>query len=110
MKLKEIVNQLELEIVVEGNLDAQVTGGYACDLLSNVMANANKGDLWLTIQGHQNIVAVSLLVEAAGIIVVEDFEIDEETIEKALEKEVTILRSTMSTYELAGQLYKLGVE
>ncbi|GAB6099104.1 hypothetical protein JCM16358_09830 [Halanaerocella petrolearia] len=110
MKLNKIIEELKLEVVVEGDLDREVTGGYVCDLLSNVMAQAQAGDLWFTIQGHQNIVAISLLVEVAAIVVVEDLEIDEDAIARAKEKGVTILQSSQSSYELAGQLYQLGIE
>ena len=110
MKIREVVDSLELEEVVTGDLEVKVRGGYAGDLLSNVMAKAKAGDLWFTIQGHQNIVAVALLVETAGIVVAEDVEIDEETISRAQEKGINLFKSSQSTYKLCGRLYQLGIE
>ncbi|MGQ9489488.1 MAG: serine kinase [Anaerolineae bacterium] len=73
MKLAEIVDRLALQVCAGAAqmADREVTGGYACDLLSYVMANAKAGDLWITIQGHPNIVAVATLVGLAGIVLVE---------------------------------------
>ncbi len=40
------------------------------DLLSDVYAGAKEGDLWITLQLHQNIVAVAFLNNLAGIVIV----------------------------------------
>ena len=37
------------------------------DLLSDVMANAPDGCIWLTVQTHQNIVPVAVLHEMAAV-------------------------------------------
>ena len=39
----------------------EVRGGYASDLLSDVMANAQDADAWITMQKHVNTVAVAQL-------------------------------------------------
>ena len=107
MKLKKIINKLDLEVIVESSLGVEVQGGYCGDLLSNVMAKANKGDLWFTVQSHQNVIAVALLTEVAAVVVAEDFEIEEKAVKRAEEKGVNLLRSDMDSYQLAGKLYKL---
>mgnify|MGYP006284551863 CR=1 FL=1 len=110
MIVKEIVNKLDLEVVVESSLQKEVSGGYSGDLLSNVMARAKKGDIWLTVQSHQNVIAVALLTEVAAVVVVEDFEVDEKAKERAREKGVNILRSELSAYELSAMIYNLGIK
>lgn len=110
MKIKEVAEELELKAVVEGNLEKEVTGGHIGDLLSNVMSHAEAGDLWVTIQGHQNVAAIALLTEVAGVVVAEGLTIDEETITKAEDKGINLYRSELSSYELAGQLYELGIK
>jgi len=52
-----------------GGLDNDVKCGYASDLLSDVMAHAGEGDIWVTVQAHQNIVAVATLAELSAVIV-----------------------------------------
>lgn len=109
MNVKELVEKFELEVLAEGNMEQEITGGYVGDLLSNVMARAEAGQVWLTIQGHQNTAAVALLTEVAAVIVVEDFDVEEKTIVKGKEKGINILRTSKPAYEMAGKLYQLGL-
>jgi len=110
MKLSEIIEKLQLEIRTGVNrVDADVTRGYASDLMSDVMANGNEGDLWVTLQIHQNIVAVAVMRSLAGIILVNGREPDEETIKKAEAEDIPIMISTLPTFELVGKLFEMGI-
>jgi hypothetical protein len=110
MQLEEIVHRLALDVqAAPDRLEVEVTGGYACDLLSYVMANGRAGDLWLTIQGHPNIVAVASLIGLAGIVVVEDAKVDAVTLEKAAQEGIPLMVTHESAYTIAGRLYELGV-
>ena len=45
MKIKDIVKKLDLQVLSgQELLERQVTGGYTGDLLSDVLANAKKGE------------------------------------------------------------------
>lgn len=110
MKIKKVAEELELETVVTGDQDLEVTGAHVGDLLSNVMSRAEAGDLWVTIQGHQNVAAIAVLTEVAGVVVAEGLSIDEDTIAKAEEKGINLYQSKLSSYKLAGKLYQLGIE
>jgi hypothetical protein len=71
MELKEVVDKLGLKPASAlSRLSQECTGGYVSDLLSDVMANAQSGDVWVTLQVHQNIVAVAALKELAAIIII----------------------------------------
>jgi serine kinase of HPr protein (carbohydrate metabolism regulator) len=108
MKIKEIIEKLQLKTLTgHDKLDTEVTGGYASDLLSDVIANSREGNLWITLQTHQNIIAVAKLKDLAGIIIVNNREPDEETLQKAKEENVPILCSQEMAYEVAGKLYEL---
>jgi serine kinase of HPr protein (carbohydrate metabolism regulator) len=110
MKLKEIVKKLKLSVRCgENNLDRDVTGGCASDMLSNVIAYSKKGDVWTTIQIHANIVAVAVLKELAAIIIVQGREPADDTIQKAKEENIPLLVSKLSAYEVVGKMYELGV-
>ena len=110
MKVKEIVKDLNLEVAAgEKGLDREITGGYCGDLLSDVMANATSGDLWFTIQSHQNIVAVVVLKDLSAILLVNDRQPDEDTIAKAEEEGVPILLSPLSAFSLAGRVHEMGI-
>lgn len=110
MKLSEIAGQLALEVKAGAEkLDVEVTGGYVCDLLSYVMANGKAGDLWITIQGHPNVVAVASLINLAGVVVVEGAKIEPATMAKAEQEGIPLLATNETAYNVAGKLYALGV-
>ena len=72
MRVDEVVRELSLGVLAgTERLDLEVTGAYAGDLLSRVMAGARPGNLWVTVQAHPNVVAVGVLGELAGVIVAE---------------------------------------
>ncbi len=110
MKLTELIQKLNLSVrSAKGNLEREVTGGYASDLLSDVLANSKEGNIWITLQIHQNIVGVASLIDHAGIILVNSREPEPETLEKAEAEKIPIMVSEMPTFELIGMLYSLGV-
>ena len=110
MKLTELIQKLNLSVrSAKAGLDREVTGGYASDLLSDVIANGKEGDIWITLQIHHNIVAVASMKDLAGIILVNGREPEQETIEKAEAENLVIMVTEMPTFELVGRLYSLGV-
>jgi len=110
MTLAEIANEFGLRIRTgEDRLREEVTGGYAGDLLSDVIAHSRKGNVWLTIQTHPNIVAVASMKELAGIILTGGREPDPETLRKAEEESIPLLVSSLFAFELAGRLYQRGI-
>ena len=109
IKLTRIVSELDLGVIVAHNLDKVVSGGYASDLLSDVIANSKKDNIWITLQTHQNIVAVAALKELVGIIIVNGRTPEDETIKKAKQEKITILTTKLPAFEVVGKLYKIGV-
>ena len=108
MILKDVIHQLGLEILVESpRLEERVRGGYTSDLLSDVIGRAREGELWITLQTHQNIVAVAKLKEIAGIIIVGGRRPEPETLEKAGKENVAILRTDDPAYIISGRLFSL---
>jgi len=77
--------------------------------LSCVLAKAQKGNLWVTLQAHPNIVAVATLLELAGVVVTEGRELDPSTVKKANEKGLPIFTTSHATFTIVGELAKLGV-
>jgi hypothetical protein len=110
MTLQEIIYQLNLRLLTQPKDFEQIvpTGGYAADLLSCVMAGAQRRAIWVTLQAHLNIVAVAALLELSAVIITEGATPDPETIIKANEEEVTLLATDKSTFYVTGRLWELG--
>ncbi len=110
MKLRDIVQALSLTVESGANsLDMDVTGGYAADLLSCAMAGAHRGNLWVTLQGHLNVVAIATLGELAGVIVAEGKPIAPDALAKAREEQLPILTTPLTTFQVVGRLWELGL-
>lgn len=108
MKTAEIISKLNLRIISgENGLDREITGGYASDLLSDVIGNAKEGNVWITLQAHQNIVAVASLKELAAVIIVKGIKAAEETIRRSNEEGIPVLLSDEDTFTVTGRLYEL---
>ena len=110
MKLVDLVNALDLDVrSTPGKLDSEVAGGYVSDLLSDVLAHARRGDVWITLQVHQNVVAVASMKDLAGIVLVGGREPEEDTLRKAESEGIPIAVSNLPAFELVGRLYGLGL-
>lgn len=111
MIIREIAEALDLTVAAgEQGLDREITGGYAADLLSCVMAGAAAGNVWVTLQAHPNVVAVADLLGLAGVIITEDTPVDEATLSRAEERGIPVLRTRESTYCVVVRLAQQGID
>ncbi|MEW5693729.1 MAG: DRTGG domain-containing protein [Candidatus Hydrogenedentota bacterium] len=110
MKLKNIVENLKLNVIAgDSLLDREVSGGYVSDMLSDVIAHSSKGDLWVTLQTHLNIIAVASMKELSAILIVNNRRPDEETLKKAVDEKIPVLNTEMNAFQVVGKLYQLGI-
>lgn len=108
MKISDIITRLDLKVISGHNgLSNEVTGGYVSDLLSDVMGNAKEGQVWITLQTHQNIIAVGSLKDISAVIIVKSFVPETDTIEKSNIENIPLLSTEMDTFNIAGRLFEL---
>lgn len=110
MKVSELVKTLNLTVFAgEQGLENEIAGGYVSDLLSDVMGHAAEGDVWITLQTHQNVIAVASLRDLAAVILVKGFEPDEDSVQHANDEGIPLLGTNLSTFEITGKIYNLLV-
>ena len=112
MKLTDIVQQLQLtnltpDIQLQESID--VSSGHASDLLSDVIANAPTDSVLVTIQVHMNVIAVALHADVAAVIFASGMEPDDAVKKRATLEKLPLFSSGKSTFDIAGQLYTLGL-
>ena len=106
-QLREI---LDAGYATAGSFDEkEVTCGYSCDLLSWVMAHGSPGTAWITVQTHLNVIAVAVLMEFSCIILPEDIEMEEDSLKKAQNEGVPVLKSQKTAYQLCGEMALAGI-
>ncbi|MDR2834831.1 MAG: serine kinase [Bacteroidales bacterium] len=107
MKLSEIIEKLNLQVIVNYTKDIEVNDAYVSDLLSDVMGNSKAGQIWITMQTHKNVAGIASLKDLAAIIIISNGKPEEDVINFAKDEEVCILSTTDACFEVAGKLYKL---
>ncbi len=110
MTVRELSSKLDLAVKAgSARLDREVTGGYASDLLSDVMANAREGNVWVTLHRHPNVVAVAVNGGLAAVVLVNGREPEETTREKAEQERIPVLVSRLPAFELVGRMHARGI-
>ena len=101
MKLSELINKIPMEVCSCSDClkSTEFSGGVCSDLLSYVMANAKEGNIWVTIQTHQNTVAVAKLLGLAAIVVAGGVGPEAATLAKAESEGVVILQTSDSAFD-----------
>ncbi len=108
MTIQELIDKVGLKPLCKFE-NRTVEGVYISDMVSDVMAGAKSGDLWLTIQTHKSIVPAANLVDVSAVVITGGKEVPAETVEFAGKHDIALLSSAMPTFVLVGKLYELGV-
>ncbi|MCL2705628.1 MAG: iron-sulfur binding hydrogenase [Spirochaetaceae bacterium] len=107
MKLADLIAKTGYSVVFEGNNDAQITAGYAGDLLSDVMANAASDSALITIQAHKNTIAVASLAGIRVIVLCNGRTAPEDMIEAAKGESVAILATDKNQFIVSAEISEL---
>jgi hypothetical protein len=107
MTIREAAGALGAEIVQAEFDDADLSGAYTSDLLSDVMANAKDGGALITIQAHKNTVAVATLVNITCIIICNKRPLPEDMLASAKDEGIAVLLTKENQYTVSGKLWEL---
>lgn len=107
MTVRELMEKINIQLIAgEEGLDEEIKGGYIGDLLSFVMAHAREKEVWITIQGHINAIAVAVMVGASAVILAEGVVADETMIIKANQEGIPLFTTEISSFDLVVQMSK----
>lgn len=102
MTVAQLLNNLDVKLLSGKNgLNKKITGFYIGDMLSWVMAKAEEGQAWITIQTNINVVAVGVMTDISCIIIADNAEVPPDTLIKAEEEDIPILQTSLSAYQIA---------
>ncbi|KAF0234213.1 MAG: hypothetical protein FD181_3706 [Prolixibacteraceae bacterium] len=106
MKVSELVEKLGLKVYSgKTGLEKEISGGYVSDLLSDVMGFASENQIWITLQTHQNVIAIASLKDLAAVILVKGLQPAGDTLQHSEEEGIPLLGTEMAAFEIAGKLY-----
>ncbi len=107
MKVAQAAEKLGMNILTLPCPDREINGGYVGDLLSWVMGRVSEDNAWITIMSNINIVAVASLADVACVILAEGVSVDEDVLSTAKAKNVNILSSELSAFDLCIKIAEL---
>jgi predicted transcriptional regulator len=108
MTTQELIEKASLKALSKFE-NRDVAGVYISDMVSDVMAGAKSGNLWLTIQTHKSIVPAANLVDVSAIVITGGKQVPADTVELASKYNIAILWSELPTFQLVGKLCELGL-
>ncbi len=108
MTVKELCEKCSFEPVFLGeNENRNVSGAYACDLLSWVIGRAQEDAVLVTVMTNVNVVAVAAMADLSCIVLTEGVKLDANALEKAKQNEIPVISSGKTTYETCVILSKV---
>ena len=110
MTIRQCTEALEAELLVEGNPEAEITGGYTSDLLSDVMGNAPDQSVLVTIQAHKNTVAVASLAGISAVVLCNGRTVPEDMREAAEKEGISLLGTKRNQFTTSALIaHELGI-
>lgn len=97
---------ISVDLVQEGAPSAVVTGGFTCDLLSEVIANAPAGALLITVLSHPNVIAVCIAADLPAFLVCQGRTIPDATRSAAAREKIAILSTRMNAFEASVAVHR----
>ncbi len=94
------------ELLEKDVTENEITGGYACDMLSRVISMIKTGEAWFTILNSINVVAVATLSDCACVVLTEGVEMEAGVLKRAIDNQLIVISTSMTTYESCATLYK----
>lgn len=108
MTVQELAQKLSWQCLAgEAGAQREVHGCYIGDLLSWVMARAQAGNVWLTVMGNVNAVAVCSLTDCAAIVLCENAELDDEARARANQQGIPVYACQQPIFEAAVSVHDL---
>ena len=110
LTLARVAEVLEARAVVAApSPDPEVTGCFAADLMSDVLAFARPEEVLLTGLATDQAIRTAAVRHLQAVFVVEDKEISAEMVEAARDEGIPLFRTVLSTYEACGRLMQAGL-
>ncbi len=105
MNIGEIPSALPCRIAQGAYEDRPLSGGFAGDLLSDVMGKAKADSVLVTVQAHRNAVAVASLAGIAAVVVCHDRPVPDDMVAAARDEGVAVFVTALDPFEASGRLW-----
>jgi predicted transcriptional regulator len=108
MTIKDLAEKLHLK-ALNTVADKSVTGVYISDMVSDVIANAKPGNVLVTVQVHNNVIAAANLVDVSGIILTRGRKPADDMVTLAEKAGIPVLLTDLNSWQVASMLFEAGL-
>jgi len=108
MRISEVVETTGLESLNAWE-DADVSGVYISDMVSDIITGAESGCILVTLQTHKSLIAAANLVDAAMVVVAHGKRPSEDVVQLADKAGIALFSSAVDTWAYAVRLFELGM-
>jgi len=107
MKLYEVIDALNPDVICKGDGEREIKGVIVGDLLSFILGEANEGEIFVTILIHFNVSAVAVLKDLPMIVIASGRVPSKELEDKCHEENIAIVVVKESAYEVCARLHEI---
>jgi hypothetical protein len=107
-KLSSVLAAIEAKPLTN-RAETDLTGCYISDLLSDVLAHASHGVLWITVQTHRNVISCATTKDIGAVLFVCGRKPDPGVVTEADAEGIVLLSTKLAAYEAAGKLWEAGL-
>ena len=110
MKLQEIIQILNAEVILDGNKkDLTVQSACSSDLMSDVLTSSRPGAILITGLTTTQVIYTAEVADISIVCFVRGKKPSEATVKLAKNKGITLLRVELPMFESCGRLYERGL-
>jgi predicted transcriptional regulator len=111
MTLREVQTILGAEVLYgEQLLDREVKTGFACDLISDMLAFASSDTLLITTLTNPHVIHTAEVMDAVGVIFVGGKKPDPTVMQQANGKRIPLLSTDLLIFKCCGLLFQNGIQ
>lgn len=109
MKIRDVIQILDADVIVQGNLDEELKTACGSDMMSDVLAFVKDQSVLLTGLNNPQAVRTAEMMDMHCVIFVRGKEPCKEVIGLAKQKGITILKTSHRMFSACGLLYENGL-
>jgi predicted transcriptional regulator len=111
MDIKELVKTSEGVLLnPTANLNRQIKGAFAADLMSDVLASIQPDAVLLTGLCNPQVIRTAIMADVAAVVVVRGKTLPEATINLAISEGIPLIKTNKGMFEMCGLLYNQGLQ
>ena len=107
MKVDRLIQVPGTECLLPAPADTEISAAFTSDLLSDVMAHAAEDSVLITIQAHQNTVAVATLAGIRAILACSSRPVPADMLAAARRESVGVFRTSLNQFDASVAVHQL---